>query len=36
MYSSDYLNVVGDWIYYTDIGRLYKINTDGSGRTVID
>lgn len=30
-----HLNVVGDWLYYSDAndeGKLYKITTDGSGR----
>ena len=34
--AAEYLNVVGDWVYYSqgaEQGKLYKIRTDGTGRT---
>jgi len=38
--SSYWINVVGDWVYYTnfndDIGKFYKIRTDGTERQLVD
>jgi hypothetical protein len=34
---SSYINVIGDWIYYTDdIGNICKIKTDGSERQLVE
>jgi len=37
-YYSSYLNVLGEWIYYTYAfdSRIYKIRTDGTGRTKLN
>jgi uncharacterized protein YchJ len=35
--QSDFINVVGNWIYYCGDGeKLYKIRTDGSGKTKLN
>lgn len=31
-----YINVIGDWIYYTSDSDIVKIRTDGSERTVVE